>query len=78
MFHFPPIPTWDSLHVLIIHFPIALLLLSPLFVVVSAILPPAKGKPYMVAALIVLLLGTASLFVAGSTGHAAAKLASPG
>ncbi len=78
MFDFPPNPTWDSLHVLIIHFPIALLLLSPLFIAISAVLKPPRGKPYMVAALIVLLLGTASLFVAGSTGHAAAELADRG
>jgi uncharacterized membrane protein len=78
MFHFPPIPTWDSLHVLIIHFPIALLLLSPLFILISAILPPLKGKPYMIAGLTILLLGTASLFIAGSTGHAAAELAERG
>jgi uncharacterized membrane protein len=78
MLQFPPIPTWDSLHVLIIHFPIALLLLSPLFILVSAIVSPAKGKPYMIAALAILLLGTGSLFIAGSTGHAAAELAERG
>lgn len=78
MLQIPPMPSWDSLHVLIIHFPIALLLLSPLFIVISAALTPPKGKPYMIAALITLLLGTASVFVAASTGHAAAELADRG
>jgi uncharacterized membrane protein len=75
---FPPIPTWDSLHPLIIHFPIVLLLLSPLFILIGAALSPSKGKPYTVAALIILLLGTVSLFVAAETGEAAAKLAERG
>ena len=78
MLQFPPLPTWDSLHVLIIHFPIALLLLCPLFILISAVLRPPGGKPYMIAALLILLLGTGSLFIAGSTGHAAAELADRG
>jgi uncharacterized membrane protein len=78
MLQIPPMPTWDSLHVLIIHFPIALLFLSPIFVVISAILIPARGRPYMVAALITLLLGTTSLIIAASSGRAAAELAERG
>ena len=78
MLQFPPIPAWDSLHVLIIHFPVALLLLSPLFIVIGAVLAPPRGRPYMMAALITLLLGTVSLFIATSTGQAAAELAERG
>jgi uncharacterized membrane protein len=74
----PPIPTWDSLHPLIIHFPIVLLLLSPLFILISAILPPSKSRPYIVVGLIILLIGTASLFLAAASGEAAAKLAERG
>jgi uncharacterized membrane protein len=74
MLQFPPLPGWESLHPLAIHFPIVLLLLSPLFVLISAALPPPKGRPYMSAALLVLLLGTASVFVASSTGKAASDL----
>lgn len=72
---FPPIPPWDSLHPLVVHFPIVLLLLSPLFVLIGAILSPAKARPYMIAALIILVLGTASLFLAAESGEAAATLA---
>jgi uncharacterized membrane protein len=78
MLELPPIPTWDSLHPLIIHFPIVLLFLSPLFVLISAILRPPKGRSYMIAALIVILLGTGSLFLAAETGEAAAELAERG
>lgn len=75
MFQFPPIPSWDAMHPLIIHFPIALLLLTPLFVVISAAVPPAKSRPYILAALIVLFLGTGGLFLAASSGEEAAELA---
>lgn len=78
MLQFPPLPSWDSLHPLIIHFPIVLLLLSPLFVAISAVLRPRTGRPYMISALLLLLLGTASLFVAVSTGKEAAELAERG
>jgi uncharacterized membrane protein len=72
---FPPIPPWDSLHPVVVHFPIVLLFLSPLFVLIGAILSPSKARPYMIAALIILALGTASLFVAAESGEAAAALA---
>ena len=78
MLQFPPLPAWDSFHPLIIHFPIVLLLLSPLFILISAVPPPPKGRPYMIAALLILVLGTGSLFFAGSTGHAASELAERG
>jgi uncharacterized membrane protein len=78
MLQFPPMPTWDSLHPLIIHFPIVLLLLSPLFILISAVLPPPKSRPYMATALIILVLGTVSLYIAASTGESAAELAERG
>jgi uncharacterized membrane protein len=75
---FPPIPTWDSLHPMIIHFPIVLLLVSPLFLLISAALPLPKGRPYMLVALLLLLLGTGSLFLAAASGEAAGRLAERG
>ena len=38
-------------------------------------LTPAKGRPYLIAATVLLLVGTASIFVAVETGEAAGKLA---
>lgn len=75
---FPPMPSWDSLHPMIIHFPLVLLLITPLFLLIGAALSPSKGSPYILAGLLMLLLGTGSLFVAASTGEAAAKLAERG
>ncbi|MGB8480948.1 MAG: DUF2231 domain-containing protein [Acidobacteriaceae bacterium] len=78
MQQFPPMPAWGALHPLIIHFPIVLLLVCPLFIVISATLPPPRGRPYMMTAILLLLLGTASLFIATSTGKAATKFVERG
>src|SRR5450759_3855100 len=75
MLQFPAIPSWDALHPFIIHFPIALLLIAPIFIIVGAVLTPAKGRFYLIAAMVLLLVGTATIFVAVETGEAAGKLA---
>jgi uncharacterized membrane protein len=75
MFQFPTIPSWDGLHPLIIHFPIALLLIAPLFIIAGAVMQPAKGRAYHLAGLALMLLGTAAVFVAVATGEAAGELA---
>jgi uncharacterized membrane protein len=75
MFQFPPIPTWDALHPLIIHFPIVLLLVAPLFILIGAILPTGKARAPLAAALLLMIMGTASVFLAAETGEAAGKLA---
>lgn len=67
------IPVLESLHPMIIHFPIALLLVAPVFILIAAMLPPPKGRPFMASALVLLGMGTASLFFAVPTGEAAAK-----
>ena len=71
---FPPIPTWDGLHPLVVHFPIALLRVAPLFMLAGLVLPK-RGRPFAIAALVLILLGTLGLFVTASTGHAAGELA---
>lgn len=75
MFQFPPIPSWDGLHPLIIHFPIALLLIAPLFILIGAVMQPAKGRAYHLAGLALMCLGTMAVFVAVATGEAAGELA---
>ena len=75
MLQFPPLPGWDAMHPLLIHFPIVLLLLVPLFVLIAVILRPPRNRPYMTVALIMIILGTSSLFLAASSGEEAAELA---
>lgn len=75
MFQLPPVPGWSGFHPLVVHFPIALLLVAPLFVVLGIVLPRAKTRPYLMTALLLMILGTISLFVAVETGEAAGHLA---
>jgi uncharacterized membrane protein len=70
----PPIPSWDGLHPLIIHFPVALLLVAPIFVVLG-VLFKESGRGFLAAALILMVLGTASAYLAVETGEAAGELA---
>lgn len=70
----PPVPAWDGLHPLIIHFPIALLLVAPVFLLIGAIGGP-RGRSYLWSALILMVLGTAAVFVSIETGEAAGKMA---
>ena len=64
-------PTWSHLHPLIVHFPIALLLVTPLLVLLG-LLWPAQRTGIHAAALVLLLLGTSLAVLAVSTGMAAA------
>ncbi len=75
MIQFPPIPSWDALHPLIIHFPIGLLFIAPVFVLIGSLLAPEKGRAYLITALILMVLGTGSIFFAVETGEAAGELA---
>ena len=70
----PPIPAWTSLHPLIIHFPIALLYVAPLFILVAIFWRRAR-EGWFLAALVLMGLGTLSLFLAVATGEAAGRLA---
>ncbi len=68
---FPPLPPWDAVHPIAVHFPIALLLVTPLFVLLGVILRPERGRPFLYAGLILMTLGTVGAYVAHEAGHAA-------
>lgn len=71
----PPIPSWAEVHPLVIHFPIALLLVAPLFIIAGILLSPSRGRPFLIAALALMVLGTAGTFLAVATGEAAGEVA---
>jgi uncharacterized membrane protein len=71
---FPPIPSWDALHPLIIHFPVALLLVAPALVILGMLLPK-QSKGLYIAAFVLMALGTIATYVAVATGEAAGELA---
>lgn len=50
-------------HAWLMHAPMVLFLLCPVFIVVGATLPPFRGRPWLLGALLLLGLGTASLFL---------------
>lgn len=70
---FPPIPSWDALHPLIVHFPIGLLLVTPILILIGLFFPK-NGKGFLWAAFVVMLLGTIATYVALQTGEAASEL----
>jgi uncharacterized membrane protein len=74
MIALPPIPSWQGLHPLVVHFPIALLLTAPLFILIGA-LRKGSGSPFLIAALILMALGTGGTFLAAATGEAAGRIA---
>ena len=75
MIQTPVIPPWEGLHPLIVHFPIALLLITPLLVIVGALLAPEKGRVVLYTALGLMFMGTLGAFLAAASGEAAGKLA---
>jgi uncharacterized membrane protein len=65
----PPIPDWSSAHPIIVHFPVALLMVAPVLII-AAILARKSWRPLAVAAFIVLLMGTAGAVLATASGEA--------
>jgi uncharacterized membrane protein len=66
----PPLPPPDGFHPLVVHFPIALLLAVPVFVVLG-LLWRGQRHAIFVAATLLLLLGAAGAVAAVLTGEAA-------
>lgn len=70
----PILPPWAGMHPLLVHFPIALLFTAPVFLILALLL--GRRRPaWSLAAMTLLLLGTAGVFLAAASGEAAGKLA---
>lgn len=65
----PPMPRYDGMHPIVVHFPVALLLVAPVFIVLAMCLKK-QAKAMLLSALVMVLLGTAAAFLATSTGEA--------
>ena len=68
----PPLPPWEGMHPIIVHYPIALLSIVPLFILLA--LWPKAGKPFSWAALLLMAIGSAGAIAATSSGEAAEGL----
>jgi len=71
---FPPLPSWDTLHPLIVHFPIGVLIVAPVLAVLGLFVR-RYSRCFSVAALVLMFLGTVAAWFAVATGEAAAQLA---
>lgn len=67
---------WGNLHIWIVHFPIALLYTTPLFIILGLIFQKT-ARTFFICALILMILGTGTLFLAVSTGNTASESVQP-
>lgn len=70
----PPIPPWDGMHPLIVHFPIALLLVVPVILAASVVFD-RHFRVLALVALVLIAMGTTAAFVAKQSGEAAVQIA---
>ncbi len=68
------VPSWTAMHPLVVHFPIALLLVTPLLIVCSVMFPTQRTA-FGLSALLLMGVGTLGAAVAVATGNAAGELA---
>ena len=65
----PPIPSWDAMHPLIVHFPIALLMIVPLLLVLG-VLWRKNRRGLFLASFVLMVTGTIGIYAAMATGEA--------
>ena len=65
----PPLPEWDGMHPLVVHFPVALLIVAPLLLI-AGLLWRTNARGMLLAAFVLMLAGTLSTWAAVGSGHA--------
>lgn len=70
----PPMPTWDGLHPIIVHFPIALLIVTPILILLGMFFAKSS-RTFMISAFILMVIGTIATYIAVATGDSAGELA---
>lgn len=70
MWSIPAVPASNALHPLVVHFPIALLMVVPVFLLL-AIVWKAHGRAMLASGAVLAVMAAAAAFVAGATGEAA-------
>ena len=70
MFSFPPLPPWDGMHPLVIHLPIALILVTPILVVLALVCRKCT-LGWLRASALLMVLAAIGACLATSTGSAA-------
>ncbi len=73
----PPTPPFEGMHVLVVHFPIALPMVAMAFVL-AAMIMPLRLRWCSWAAVALLAMGTVGMFAAVSTGEAARDVVEEG
>jgi len=64
----PILPEWHQLHPLMVHFPIGLLLIAPLFILIGVLRSEESGRSFLLSGLLLILTGTAGLCAAAWSG----------
>ena len=72
MAQLPMIPGWDGIHPLLIHFPLSLFFLAPVFVLFASLTKATTRRTFLISALTVMFLGITLTYAAFAAGQAAA------
>ncbi len=70
----PPLPEWDAMHPVLVHLPLGVLTVVPVFLAIAAFTFP-RWKCFAAAALLLMALGSAGAIVAVASGEAAIEYA---